>query len=226
MSSRRIPPVPVIVLAAMVVTAGILAATRYKLPGAKINLNTLTSAVSGNTNTSSHTNTSITNSTVVTNTSKLSFPGKLAAEKIHNKQARIVTNKGTIVFTLDDAQSPLAVSNFVYLAEQGYFDGLKWHRVLPDFVIQGGDPTGTGSGGPGYQFPDETVTGEYTEGTVAMANAGPNTNGSQFFICNADDTQKLAKSYSIFGHVTQGLDVVKSIVQGDTMQTVTIEPAS
>ncbi len=167
-------------------------------------------------------------STVTTNTkptmSKYTFPGKLGDDRIKNKQARIITNKGTIVFTLDAEQSPLAVSSFVYLAEQGYFDGLTWHRVINDFVIQGGDPTGTGSGGPGYQFPDEPVTSEYVEGTVAMANAGPDTNGSQFYICNADDTKKLEKKYSIFGHVTSGLDVVKKIAQGDTMDKITIEP--
>ncbi len=208
-----------IVAIAVIITAAVLMMTGYKLGG---NSNT-------NDNENSNVNTSTTNvssTQTPTNVKTYTFPGKLSADKIHNKQARIVTNKGTIVFTLDDAQSPLAVSSFVFLAEQGYFNGLTWHRVLPDFVIQGGDPTGTGTGGPGYQFPDETVTGEYTIGTVAMANAGANTNGSQFFICNADDTQKLTKSYSIFGHVTQGLDVVTKIAQGDLMQTVTIEPAS
>lgn len=184
--------------------------------GLKISGFTLQSTTSTNSTTNAHT----------TAMKIYTFPGKLPADQIHGKQARIVTNKGTIVFTLDDAQAPIAVSSFVYLANQGYFDGLTWHRVISDFVIQGGDPTGTGMGGPGYQFPDETVTSEYVEGTVAMANAGPNTNGSQFFICNADDRQKLAKSYTIFGHVTTGLDVVKSIVQGDVMQKVTIEPAA
>lgn len=223
-SSSR-PPITIIVLFLLVVTAIALTITKFKLPGRKISVDQFATAILNANTSAQNTNTtstqSLTNSTMPTYT----FPGQLPAEKIHHKQARIVTNKGTIVFTLDDAQAPLAVSSFVFLAEQGYFSGLTWHRVIPDFVIQGGDPTGTGTGGPGYTFPDETVTGEYTEGTVAMANAGPNTNGSQFFICNADDTQKLAKSYSIFGHVTHGLDVVKAIVQGDTMQTVTIEEA-
>lgn len=195
----------------------VIAALVIGLSGKKLGSNKNT--VNANTNSSSSTEPS-------TSVKTYTNPGKLSDDKIHKKQARIVTNKGTIVFTLDDAQSPLAVSSFVFLAEQGYFDGLSWHRVIPDFVIQGGDPTGTGSGGPGYQFADEKVTGEYLEGTVAMANAGANTNGSQFFITNADDTQKLTKSYSIFGHVTSGLDVVKNIVQGDTMDKVTIEPAS
>lgn len=194
---------------AVVLTAVVIGLSGYKLKA-------------NNANTAS---TSLTNNPTKAMPS-YTFPGKLSDDKIMNKQARVVTNKGTIVFSLDAKQSPLAVSSFVYLAEQGYFDGLTWHRVLPDFVIQGGDPTGTGTGGPGYQFPDEPVTGEYVEGTVAMANAGPDTNGSQFFICNADDTQKLAKSYSIFGHVTSGLDIVKQIAQGDTMSRVTIEPAS
>lgn len=213
------------ILALVIVIAALaLGISGFKLKSKTTNQNTTNIA---STNTTAVTNT-ITNSSTLTNTAMKTYtnPGKLADEKIMNKQARIVTNKGTIVFTLDAKQSPLAVSSFVYLAEQNYFDGLTWHRVVDDFVIQGGDPTGTGRGGPGYQFPDETVTSEYVEGTVAMANSGPNTNGSQFFICNADDTQKLAKSYSIFGHVTSGLDVVKKIVQGDTMQKVTIEPVS
>ena len=161
-----------------------------------------------------------------TNMPKYAFPGQLPADQIHNRQTRITTNRGVIVFTLEDAQAPLAVSNFVYLTNQGFYNGLTWHRVVPDFVIQGGSPDGSGSGGPGYAFPDEPVTSEYVEGTVAMANSGPNTNGSQFFITNADDTQKLAKNYTIFGHVTQGLDVVKSIVQGDVMEKVVIEPVT
>lgn len=222
--AKNNPKIVGILALVIIVAALALGISGFKLKSKTTNQNIANSA---NTNTTAVTNTT-TNLSAVTNTTmqKYTFPGKLADEKIINKQARIVTNKGTIVFTLDAVQSPLAVSSFVYLAEQKYFDGLTWHRVVDDFVIQGGDPTGTGTGGPGYKFPDETVTSEYVEGTVAMANSGPNTNGSQFFICNADDTQKLAKSYSIFGHVTSGLDVVKQIVQGDTMQKVTIEPAS
>lgn len=154
------------------------------------------------------------------------FPGRLPDSEIHGQQARIVTNRGQIVFTLDDVQAPLAVSSFVSLAKQGYFDGLTWHRVVPGFVVQGGDPTGTGAGGPGYQFPDEPVTGEYVVGTVAMANAGPNTNGSQFFITTADDRASLAKNYTIFGQVTAGLDVALALQVGDKMERVTIESAA
>ena len=103
------------------------------------------------------------------------------------------------------------MNNFVFLANDHFYDGLKFHRVVAGFVIQGGDPLGTGSGGPGYKFNDEPVLGEYTAGAVAMANSGPNTNGSQFFICTANDTTKLQKSYNLFGHVVQGMDVVLKI---------------
>lgn len=205
----------VIIALVIIAVAVVLGLTKFRLPAKKVNLNF--STVSTNQNS--------TNSNVQT-TMTYTFPGRLPAEQIENKQVRMMTSKGEIVFTLDAAQAPLAVSNFVYLANQGYYNGLTWHRVVPDFVIQGGDPLGSGSGGPGYQFPDEPVTSPYVEGTVAMANSGPHTNGSQFFITNADGTQKLENKYSIFGHVTSGLDVVKKIVQGDRMDTVTVEPAS
>jgi len=160
-----------------------------------------------------------------TTTSPYSFPGTLPDDQIKNKQVRISTDKGDIVFELYADDAPLAVSNFVYLTGQGFYNGLTFHRVEAGFVIQGGDPLGTGTGGPGYTFEDETVTKDYTEGTVAMANAGADTNGSQFFIMLADNTE-LAKSYTIFGKVTSGMDVVKSIAVGDKMNTVTIEPKS
>lgn len=157
-----------------------------------------------------------------TNLTNLKFPGILPDEKIKNKKAVIVTNKGTIEFTLDATQSPKTVSNFVYLAENHFYDGLTFHRVEPGFVIQGGDPSGNGTGGPGYKFEDEKVTSDYKAGTVAMANAGPNTNGSQFFICLGDQPS-LPKLYNIFGQVTKGIDVVKNIQVGDKMTSVTIE---
>ena len=135
----------------------------------------------------------------------------------------VTTNRGTIVMDLDPQLAPNTVNNFVGLARQGYYDGLTFHRVVPDFVIQGGDPDGTGRGGPGYQFGDEPVQGEYTLGAVAMANAGPNTNGSQFFICIDDCTRKLSKDYNLFGYVVEGVDVAQSIQVGDVMQTVAIE---
>ena len=132
------------------------------------------------------------------------------------------TNKGPVVMDLMPSMAPITVNNFVALARQGYYDGLTFHRYVADCVIQGGDPTGTGSGGPGYKFEDEPVQGSYREGAVAMANSGPNTNGSQFFICNAD-CQKLAPSYNLFGYVVDGLDVVKQLRQGDTMDKLTVE---
>ncbi len=111
------------------------------------------------------------------------------------------TNKGVIVMDLDPKLAPNTVNNFVNLARDGYYTGLSFHRVVPDFVIQGGCPEGTGTGGPGYRFDDEPVTGEYVLGAVAMANAGPNTNGSQFFICIDDCRSKLAPAYNLFGFV-------------------------
>lgn len=149
------------------------------------------------------------------------FPGVLPEAKIKNKKAVIVTNKGTIEFELYSDKAPKTVSNFVYLAELGYYNNLSFHRVVEGFVAQGGDPTGTGAGGPGYQFEDEKVVGDYKAGTVAMANAGPNTNGSQFFIC-LEDLPTLPKQYNLFGQVTVGMDVVSKITVGDKMQSVTI----
>src|SRR5438477_3702876 len=142
---------------------------------------------------------------------------------LEKKKVTMKTNKGTITLCLDPKLAPNTVNNFVFLTRNQYYNGLKFHRVVADFVIQGGDPLGTGSGGPGYQFNDEPVLGEYTPGALAMANSGANTNGSQFFICTVDDTKKLAKSYNLFGYVQTGMDVVLKIAQGDTMTTVTVQ---
>ena len=135
----------------------------------------------------------------------------------------ITTNRGTIVMDLDPQLAANSVNNFVALARQGYYDGLTFHRVVPDFVIQGGCPEGTGRGGPGYQFRDEEVVGEYTLGAVAMANAGPNTNGSQFFITIDDCTRKLTKDYNLFGYVVEGVDVAQATEVGDVMTSVVVE---
>ncbi len=108
------------------------------------------------------------------------------------------------------------------LARNHFYDGLTFHRVVADFVVQGGDPTGTGKGGPGYMFNDEPVHQRYILGAVAMANSGPNTNGSQFFICTADDSSKLQPQYNVFGRVAGGLDVAQRIAQGDVIKTVTV----
>jgi peptidyl-prolyl cis-trans isomerase B (cyclophilin B) len=138
-------------------------------------------------------------------------------------RATIETDRGTIVADLDPQLASNTVNNFVGLARQGYYDGLTFHRVVPDFVIQGGCPEGTGTGGPGYKFRDEDVKGEYTLGAVAMANAGPNTNGSQFFITIDDCTRKLTKDYNLFGYVVEGMDVATQTQVGDTMKSVKIE---
>lgn len=134
----------------------------------------------------------------------------------------IATDRGAIVLELDPKMAPGTVNIFVSLARDGFYDGLTFHRVVPEFVIQGGCPEGTGTGGPGYRFPDEPVKGEYTLGAVAMANAGPDTNGSQFFLCIDDCTRKLDKAYNLFGHVVEGIDVTQQIQPGDVMRTVTI----
>jgi peptidyl-prolyl cis-trans isomerase B (cyclophilin B) len=136
--------------------------------------------------------------------------------------ATITTDRGDIVIALDPSKAPKSVNNFVFLARDGFYDGVTFHRVVDDFVIQGGDPEGSGSGGPGYRFEDEPVQGEYIPGSVAMANSGPNTNGSQFFICTVDDRHKLTKSYNLFGQVVKGMEVVTSVRQGDVMRSVTI----
>lgn len=129
--------------------------------------------------------------------------------------ATLDTNHGEIVIEFDSDRSPLTVNNFVFLANDGFYDGVIFHRVIENFMIQGGDPTGTGRGGPGYKFRDEIEgSGSYTRGTVAMANAGPNTNGSQFFIVHQDTG--LPHSYTIFGRVTSGMDAVDSIAGSDT----------
>jgi cyclophilin family peptidyl-prolyl cis-trans isomerase len=137
-------------------------------------------------------------------------------------QATITTAKGTIVMCLQPALAPVTVNNFVTLARNRFYDGLKFHRVEAAFVIQGGDPKGDGTGGPGYQFNDEKVLQSYVEGTVAMANSGTNTNGSQFFICIADDSTKLQPLYNLFGKVASGMTVAKAIAVGDVMTTVTV----
>lgn len=135
----------------------------------------------------------------------------------------ITTPRGDIVMDLDPKLAPRSVNNFVTLARDGYYDGLTFHRVEPGFVIQGGCPEGSGRGGPGYKFADEPVQGEYTQGAVAMANAGPDTNGSQFFVCLEDLAGRLPKQYNLFGHVVEGMDAVLATERGDVMESVSIE---
>ena len=123
--------------------------------------------------------------------------------------ATIDTSLGTMKADLFASDAPITVNNFVFLARQGFYDGVTFHRVIPNFMAQTGDPTGTGTGGPGYRFNDEPVTRKYVRGTLAMANAGPNTNGSQFFIVHKD--YPLPPNYTIFGKVTDGLDTLDKI---------------
>jgi cyclophilin family peptidyl-prolyl cis-trans isomerase len=126
--------------------------------------------------------------------------------------AEMVTTKGDLTIALDPIAAPRTVNNFVFLSRYHYYDGIVFHRVIPGFVLQGGDPEGTGRGGPGYKFEDELpARGRYEIGSLAMANAGPNTNGSQFFIVSGPDGTSLPPSYSLFGQVVKGLDVVKAI---------------
>lgn len=124
--------------------------------------------------------------------------------------ATMKTSEGEIKFELFASEAPFTVNNFVFLARRGFYNGTKFHRVITGFMVQGGDPTGTGRGGPGYTFNDEGITRDYLRGTLAMANAGPNTNGSQFFIMHQDQTA-LPKSYVIFGQVMEGMNSVDNI---------------
>ena len=137
--------------------------------------------------------------------------------------AIITTSRGPIRLRLHDDKTPLTVASFVNLAQRGYYDGLGFHRVIPDFMIQGGCPHGSGTGGPGYKFEDEVVTGLKHDrpGILSMANAGPRTNGSQFFITHVP-TPHLNGKHTVFGKVTKGLDVVDAIRQGDVMVKVKV----
>ena len=130
--------------------------------------------------------------------------------------AVIHTNRGAISVELFDDDAPKTVDNFTKLARDGFYDGVIFHRVIPDFMIQGGDPTGTGSGGPGYTFEDEFNDHKVVRGALAMANAGPNTNGSQFFIVTTDAAPWLDGKHTVFGQVSDGMDVVDEISATDT----------
>ncbi len=149
--------------------------------------------------------------TVNGNNKKLDKP-ELTIDTQKDWRAIIVTDKGKIIVDLLEKEVPITVNNFVYLSQNNFYDNTIFHRVIKGFMIQGGDPGGTGTGGPGYSFADEKLDGEYTRGTVAMANSGPNTNGSQFFIMHAD--YPLPNNYVIFGRVVSGMDVVDKIAEG------------
>ena len=160
-------------------------------------------------------------------------PPEMQIDPNKHYTATLDTDKGKIVIELFADKAPLTVNNFVFLARQGFYDGVTFHRVIKGFMAQGGDPTGTGTGGPGYQFGDETDNGLVFDqpGLLAMANAGPGTNGSQFFITYAE-TPHLNGNHTIFGKVTSGLEVALSLAErdpqsattpGDAIKTVTIE---
>src|SRR6476469_6636762 len=149
-------------------------------------------------------------------------PPEMATDSNTIYEVTLDTDRGSIVMELDPRLAPVTVNHFVVQARNGFYDGLTFHRVVPGFVIQGGDPDGSGRGGRGYIIEDEHVRGEYTLGAVAMANAGPNTNGSQFFICIDDCTRKLEPLYNLFGYVTTGVDVAQSIGVGDTIKSATV----
>ncbi len=146
---------------------------------------------------------------------QFSAPPEMKIDPAKTYTATLTTNKGDIEVEFFPGEAPKTVNNFVCLAEKGYYDGTPFHRIVSGFVIQGGDPTGTGMGGPGYKFEDEPVSRRYTKGILAMANAGPNTNGSQFFIVTGADVG-LPPNYTIFGQVTGGMDVVDALASTPT----------
>ena len=162
-------------------------------------------------------------------TIRFSEPPPMCVDPSRRYTAEMVTSKGTMRFALDAVGAPVTVNSFVFLARYHFFDGIVFHRIIPGFVAQGGDPTGTGTGGPGYEFDDELPQpGRYEIGSLAMANAGPNTNGSQFFVISGPDGAALLPLYSLFGKAVSGLDVLSSIDKvgsssGDPKETVVIE---
>ena len=150
-----------------------------------------------------------------------SSPPEMVIDPEKRYFATMRTNKGVVEIELFPKETPNTVNNFVFLARQGFYDGTPFHRVIKGFMLQGGDPTGTGTGGPGYKFNDEPVTRDYLRGTLAMANAGPNTNGSQFFIMHQN--YALPKNYIIFGQATDGLDVIDAIANTQVRQSASGE---
>ena len=135
------------------------------------------------------------------------------------------TDRGTMLIEFYDKDAPKAVDNFITLAKKGFYDGVKFHRVIPDFMIQGGDPTGTGAGGPGYTIPDELTGGNqyHDRGVLSMAHRGPNTGGSQFFVCHSRrNTAHLDGVHTVFGKVVDGIDIIDQIKQGDKINSITV----
>ena len=150
-------------------------------------------------------------------------PPAMAIDAKKTYTVSMETTRGTIELELYPEHAPITVNNFVFLVKEGYYDGVKFHRVIPNFVIQGGDPTATGTGGPGYRFEDEVKNNplKHLRGFISMANAGPGTNGSQFFITHSPQPH-LDGKHTVFGKVVKGLDVVDAVKQGDEMIKVTV----
>lgn len=151
-----------------------------------------------------------------------SVPPSMTIDPEKQYTATIETEKGNIVLELFASDVPITVNNFVFLAGEGFYDSTTFHRIIPDFMAQGGDPTGTGTGGPGYSFADEFTKHTHVTGALSMANSGPNTNGSQFFITYAPQPHLNGK-HSVFGQLVDGMDVLKAIENGDTIVRITIE---
>jgi len=150
-----------------------------------------------------------------------SAPPEMQIDTSKTYVATFVTEKGDVVCELFAADVPQTVNNFVFLAQEGFYDGVTFHRVIPGFMAQGGDPTGTGRGGPGYSFEDEFSSHKHGTGALSMANAGPDTNGSQFFITYAPQPH-LDGKHSVFGQLTEGMDVLSKIENGDVIKTIDI----
>ena len=151
-----------------------------------------------------------------------STPPPMTIDTSKQYTAIIETEKGSVVLELFASDVPVTVNNFVFLAREGFYDGTTFHRVIPDFMAQGGDPTGTGAGGPGYKFADEFSSHTHVTGALSMANAGPNTNGSQFFITYAPQPH-LDLKHSVFGQLVLGMNVLKTIKNGDVIKQIIIE---
>ena len=151
-----------------------------------------------------------------------STPPPMTIDTSKRYTATIETEKGNLALELFASDVPVTVNNFVFLAREGFYDSTTFHRVIPDFMAQGGDPTGTGTGGPGYKFADEFTKHTHGTGALSMANAGSNTNGSQFFITYTPQPH-LNNHHSVFGQLIEGMDVLKALKNGDTIVRITVE---
>jgi peptidyl-prolyl cis-trans isomerase B (cyclophilin B) len=153
---------------------------------------------------------------------KYAAPPAMTIDPAKSYTATMETSAGTLVLDLFAADAPMTVNNFVFLARDGFYDGTTFHRIIPDFMAQGGDPADTGSGGPGYQFADEFTHRKHVMGALSMANAGPKTNGSQFFICYKPQPHLNGK-HSVFGQLVEGMDALKKLKNGSKIISVTIK---